>query len=159
MATIRYRVTLTKEEREELHEISHNGKRAARVVLNSLILLAVDESDFQDQAGKSERAIADTLRISPTTINNLKKRFVEDGFELALERKTSPPRRLKYDGDFQAHLTALACSEAPDGQARWSLRLLADKVVELNYTDNISHETVRRILKKANSNPGKRKNG
>lgn len=159
MATIRYRVTLSQEERAELHEISHNGKRAARLVLNALILLSVDQGEFRDKANRSEREIAETLRVSPATINNLKKRFVEEGFESALERKPSPPKRIRYDGDFEAHLTALACSEVPEGHAAWSLRLLADKVVELNYAESISHETVRQILKKANLNPGKRKNG
>ena len=87
------------------------------------------------------------------------KRFVEEGFEAALERKPAVPRTPHYDGDFQAHLTALACSKAPDGHACWSLRLLADKIVELRYADKISHETVRRLLKKANLNLGKSRNG
>jgi hypothetical protein len=84
-------------------------------------------------------------------IDRVKKRFVEDGFDVALNRrKRSRIYVNKADGEFEAHLIALSCSEPPDGFARWSLRLLADKVVELNYIDSISHETVRRILKKRN---------
>lgn len=158
MPVISYKVTLTQEERNELHELSHNGKRAARLILNALILLAVDRGKYQTQK-QSERDIANTLHISPTSINNLKQRFVEEGLEAALGRKPMPSRGKKYDGDFEAHLTALACSKAPEGHARWSLRLLADRVIELQYTDKISHETIRQILKKTNLNLGKRKNG
>lgn len=159
MATIRYRVTLTNEERVKLHEISHNGKRSAKLILRALILLMVDQGEFQDQANKSERDIADCLHVSPTTINNVKKRFVEEGLEAALERKPQPHRCTHFDGDFEAHLIALACSEPPEGRAAWSLRLLADKTVELNYTESISHETIRRILKKTTLSLGKRRNG
>jgi transposase len=135
------------EERNELHEISHSGKRAARVVLTALVLLAVDRGEFQT-IKQSERDIAETLHISPCSINNIKKRFVEEGFESVLQRKPMPARGKKYDGDFEAHLVALACSKAPEGHARWSLRLLAERVVELNYTDKISHESIRQVLKK-----------
>lgn len=148
MPKISYRVTLTQEERNTLHEISHNGKRSARVILNALILLGVDQGEYQDHRNQSERDLSAALHVSPCSINNLKKRFVKEGFEAALERKPAVPRTPHYDGDFQAHLTALACSKAPDGRACWSLRLLADKIVELRYADKISHETVRRLLKK-----------
>lgn len=159
MPKVLYRVTLTKEERVELLEISSNGRRAARTVLNALVLLAVDQGEFQDNSRKSEREIAEVLNITQRSINHIKKRFVEEGFDAALKRKPMPPRGRKYDGDFEAHLTALACSKAPEGYARWSLRLLADKVVELQYADKISHESIRRILKKTNLNRGKGKNG
>jgi hypothetical protein len=89
------------------------------------------------------------LQISMRKIDRVKKRFVEGGLDAALDKRTG--NRIyakKTDGDFEAHLIALSCSEPPEGFARWSLRLLADKVVELNYIDSISHETVRRILKK-----------
>ena len=158
MPTVTYKVTLTQEERDELHELSHNGKRAARVVLNALVLLAVDNGEYRTEK-QTERDIAATLHISPCSINNLKRRFVEEGLEAALERKPMPSRGKRHDGDFEAHLTALACSKAPEGHARWSLRLLADRVVELQYIDRISHETIRRILKKTNSNPGENRNG
>jgi transposase len=158
MPIISYKVTLTQKERDELHEISHNGKRAARLVLNALVFLAVDRGEHQT-VKQSERDIAETLHISPCSINNLKKRFVEEGLDAALERKPMPSRGKRHDGDFEAHLTALACSKAPEGHARWSLRLLADRVVELQYAEKISHETIRQILKKTNLNLGKSKNG
>lgn len=158
MPVVSYKVTLTREERDVLHEISHNGKRAARLVLNALVLLAVDRGEHQ--TGKqAERDIAETLHISPCSINNLKRRFVEEGLDAALGRKPMPSRGKRQDGDFEAHLTALACSKAPEGRARWSLRLLADRVVELEYTDRISHETIRQILKKTSLSLGKRKSG
>lgn len=159
MPKIEYRVTLTTEERELLHDISHNGKRSAKTVLNALILLAIDKGEYQKNIAKSDEAVAQILSVTARTIYNTKQRFVEEGLEAALERKPSPPRRIRYDGDTQAHLTALACSKAPDGHASWSLRLLADKMIELEYAENISHETVRRLLKKANLSLGKRKNG
>jgi len=158
MPVVSYKVTLSQDERNELHEISHSGKRAARVVLTALALLAVDRGEFQTTK-PSERDIAETLHISPCSINNIKKRFVEEGIDAVLERKKMPSRGKKYDGDFEAHLTALACSQAPEGHARWSLRLLSDRVVELQYVDKISHETIRQILKKTSLSPGKRKKG
>ena len=111
MPIISYKVTLTKSEREELHDISHNGKRAARTVLNALILLGVDRGNYRDAVEQSERDLASALHVSQCTVNNIKRRFVEEGFEAALERKLSLPRRIRYDGDAQAHLTALACSK------------------------------------------------
>ena len=93
-------------------------------------------------------------------IDRVKKRFVVDGIDVVLNgRKGSRVYKKKADGDFEAHLVALSCSEPPEGFSRWSLRLLADKVVELDYIDSISHESIRRILKKTNSSLGKRKDG
>jgi hypothetical protein len=93
-------------------------------------------------------------------IDRVKKRFVEDGYDIALNgEKGSRVYAKKADGDFEAHLVALSCSEPPEGYARWSLRLLADRVVELNYIDSISHEAIRRILKKTKSNLGDKKVG
>ena len=100
------------------------------------------------------------LNISMRKIDRVKKRFVEEGFDVALNRrKRNRIYAKKTDGEFEAHLIALSCSEPPEGFARWSLRLLADKVVELNDIDSISHETVRRILKKTKSNRGNAMNG
>jgi hypothetical protein len=111
-------------------------------------LLACDEGEHQTERSTNEE-IARVLHISMRKIDRVKKRFVEDGFDAALDRKMENRIYVKKtDGDFEAHLVALSCSEPPEGFARWSLRLLADKVVELNYIDSISHETVRRILKK-----------
>ncbi len=87
--------------------------------------------------------------INAKTVERVKQRFVEEGFDECMDRKPYPKKGpIKTDGDFEAHLIALSCSEAPEGYARWSLRLLADKMVELKYTDSISHETVRQVLKK-----------
>jgi hypothetical protein len=99
-------------------------------------------------------ATAEALGVSSRAIEHLKKRFVEKGFEAALERKRreKPPREVTFDGTFEARLIALACSDAPEGYLRWTVRLLADKVVELNIASSVSHMTVQRILKKTNLN-------
>jgi hypothetical protein len=100
------------------------------------------------------------LNISMKRIDRVKKRFVEDGFSVALEgRKSSRIYKKMTDGDFEAHLVALSCSEPPEGFSRWSLRLLADKVVELEYIDKVSHETIRRVLKKMKLNLGNARDG
>ena len=155
----RYKVTLTKEEREELHSIIQKGKHRSQKVLNALILLNCDEGEFQSQRSKNE-AIAGILQISMRKVDRVKKCFVEEGFETALNgTKGQRIYEKKADGDFEAHLVALSCSDPPEGFSRWSLRLLADKVVELNYIDRISHETIRRVLKKTKLSPGGKKGG
>ena len=147
-----YRVTLTQEERSELLLLTKNGKHSSRKVVHSLILLNSDEGEFADcQKKQTNLSIADFLKINERTVERIKKRFVEEGLESALEDKPSEREyKRKADGDFEAHLIALSCSEAPAGFSRWSLRLLADKMVELEYVESISHETVRRTLKKTN---------
>ncbi len=144
------KVVLTRQEREELHSISHNGQRPARTVLRALILLGLDRGEHQDQGNLSERDIASILHVSPCSINNIKKRYFEGGFESALERKTPQSRSLRFDDEIQEQLVSLLSSKAPEGRNSWSLRLLADKMIELEHTDKISHETVRRLLNKAN---------
>jgi hypothetical protein len=146
----KYKVTLEKEERTELETITQKGNHNSQKVLNALILLNCDEGAFQDYQ-KINIEIADVLRVSMRKIDRLKKRFVEEGFKVALEgRKGSRVYEKKADGDFEAHLVALSCSKPPEGFARWSLRLLADQAVELRYIDAVSHETVRQVLKKRN---------
>jgi len=155
----KYRVTLTKEEREELSAITQKGKHRSQKVLNALILLNCDEGDSQENSSKNID-IASVLQISMRKIDRIKKCFVEDGLDIALNgTKGQREYEKKADGDFEAHLIALSCSEPPEGFARWSLRLLADKVVELKYIDNISHETIRRVLKKTKLSPGVSKVG
>ena len=146
----KYTVTLTEEERLELKEIAAKGAHRTQKVLNALILLNCDEGEFQD--GRSINAVVSSvLQVSMKKIDRVKKRFVEEGLDVALYgRKGERVYARKADGDFEAHLIALSCSEPPEGFARWSLRLLADRVVELNYIDSVSHETVRRVLKKRN---------
>jgi transposase len=144
----KYIVTLSEEERNTLADLTTKGKQRSQKILNALILLACDEGDFQKERSTNEE-IARVLNISMRKIDRVKKRFVDEGIDAALNRrKGNHIYAKKTDGDFEAHLIALSCSEPPEGFARWSLRLLADKVVELNYIDSISHETVRRILKK-----------
>lgn len=155
----RYVVTLTKEEREVLGNLVSKGKHSSQKILNALILLDCDTGKHQVSRSTNED-IARVLNISMRKIDRVKKRFVEEGFDAALDkRKADRAYEKKTDGDFEAHLIALSCGDPPEGFARWSLRLLADKVVELNYIDSISHEAVRRILKKTNSNLGNAKDG
>jgi len=143
----KYKVTLTQKEVDELKEITQKGKRNARVIKNALVLINADEGKYGK--GKKDEEIADFLDVTVRTIENIRKRFIEDGFEAALSGKPIEREyKNKIDGDAEAHLIAMSCSEPPKGFARWSLRLLADKMVELKYIDDISHETVRRVLKK-----------
>ncbi len=155
----KYVVTLTKDEREVLSKLVSRGKHNSQKILNALILLGCDEGEFQKNRSTNEE-MARILNISMKKIDRVKKRFVEEGFDIALNgRKGNRIYPRKVDGDFEAHLVALSCSEPPEGFSRWSLRLLADKVVELNYIDSISHEAVRRILKKTNLSRGGKKDG
>lgn len=146
----KYIVTLTEEERKMLGELTSKGEHKSQKILDALILLGCDEGEFQTKRSTNEE-ISRVLKTSMRKIDRVKKRFVEEGLDVALNgRKGSRVYVKKADGDFEAHLVALSCSEPPEGFARWSLRLLADKVVELSYIDSISHESVRRILKKRN---------
>jgi len=155
----KYVVTLTKDEREVLSKLVSRGKHNSQKILNALILLGCDEGEFQKNRSTNEE-MARILNISMKKIDRVKKRFVEEGFDIALNgRKGNRIYPKKVDGDFEAHLVALSCSEPPEGFGRWSLRLLADKVVELDYIDSISHEAVRRILKKTNLSRGGKKDG
>jgi hypothetical protein len=148
----RYRVTLMAQERHELEALTKTAKTNGRRFLYARALLLCD-------AGPQGPAwtVADTaeaMGVTPRTIEHLKKRFVEEGLAVALERRQSekPPRGVTFDGAFEARLMALACSETPEGRRRWTVRLLAEKAVELKLTPSVSHMTVQRILKKTNLN-------
>jgi len=155
----KYIVTLTEDERNVLGVLASKGKHKSQKILNALILLGCDEGRHQVKRSTNED-MARVLNISMKKIDRVKRRFVEEGFDVTLNgKKGSRVYAKKADGDFEAHLVALSCSEPPEGFARWSLRLLADKVVELNYIDSISHEAVRRVLKKTKSSPGNGMNG
>ena len=155
----KYTVTLTKKERGVIGVLVSKGKHKSQKILNALILLGCDEGEYQVKHSTNE-VMAHVLNISMKKIDRVKRRFVEEGFEVALNgKKGSRVYTKKADGDFEAHLVALSCSKPPEGFTRWSLRLLADKVVELNYIDSISHEAVRRVLKKTKSSPGNGMNG
>jgi hypothetical protein len=146
----RYRVTLTKEERKELESMTRRGKTHARRFIHARALLLCDAG--ADSPAWNVADVATALGVTTRAIEHLKKRFVEDGLEAALERKPreKPPREIIFDGAFEARLIALACSDAPEGRRRWTVRLLADKAVELSFAESVSHMTVQRILKKTN---------
>jgi transposase len=143
----KYKVTLTKDERDELMDIINKGSHTSQKFRTAYILLNCDEGKYADKVTNNQ--ISRILKVGMRTIDRTKKKFVEEGFDAVLERRpTQREYERKADGDFEAHLIALCCSEPPKGFAKWSLRLLADKVVELKYAESISHETVRRVLKK-----------
>ena len=155
----KYIVTLTKDERDFLQAITSKGKHKSQKVINALILLGCDEGEFQEKRSTNE-GISRVLKIGMRKIDRIKKRFVELGMEITLNgQKGSRIYAKKIDGEFEAHLIALSCSDPPEGFAKWSLRLLADQIVELKYIDKISHETIRQALKKTKSNLGVIKDG
>jgi transposase len=142
-------VTLSEEERGQLEALSRSGKTTAPKYVHARALLLCDASE----GGKAWKvaAVAEALGVSARTIEHLKERFVEEGLEAALERRPrSGPPKLTFDGGFSARLTALACSPAPKGRARWTVRLLAEKIVELKIAPKISVMSVHRALKKTN---------
>ena len=145
---VKYRITLTPEERSELTLIASKGSHKSQKVLNALILLNTDEGQPKESRSTNE-VLSKVLKISMKKIDRVKKRFVEEGLDISLY---GHPKEIEYekkiDGDLEAKLIALSCSEAPAGFSRWSLRMLADKMVELKYIDSVSHETIRRVLKK-----------
>ena len=146
----RYRVTLTRQERDELEALTKRGKTHARRFIHARALLLCDAGS--DGPAWNVADVAEALGVTSRTIEHLKKRFVLEGLEAALERKPrdKPPREVIFDGAFEARLIALACSQAPEGHRRWTVRLLADKAVELDLAPSVSHMTVQRVLKKTN---------
>jgi transposase len=149
----KYIVTLTAEERATLVQMISSGKGAARRLTRARILLKADASTGCP-AWKDDQ-IVEALDVGVATVERLRRQFVEEGFEAALsDRQSTRQREHILDGDAEAHLIALACGEAPEGRSRWTLRLLAGKMVELEYVDAVSHETVRRALKKTSLSPG-----
>lgn len=152
MAAAKYIVDLTPEEREQLLALVSRGKPSARQVTRARILLHA-------QQRLSDEQVASALQIGSATVGRVRQRFVEEGLESALRERPRRGQRAKLSGKQEAHLVALTCSNAPPGHQRWSLRLLADKVVELGIVEAISHETVRQTLKKTNSSRGKSKLG
>jgi len=145
-------ITLTKEERTELSQLIKSGKHLARVLGRARILLLLDRSQGQK---RKLQEIADAMLTSIGTISNVKKRYLEGGLEHGLHYRPRPGAKPKIDGEVEAHLIALVCSDPPDGQVRWTLRLLADKLVELELVESISHVAVGDALKKMNSSLGR----
>ena len=149
-----YKVTLSEQERAELQAIAGKGTHAASKVINALILLNCDQAGERTERPRT-CDIAAMLCVSQRKVDRIKKKFVLEGLERSLNRQPSQCEYdLKIDGRLEAQLLALCCSAPPDGQARWSLRLRADRLVELELVRSVSHETVRRTLKKTNSSPG-----
>jgi len=156
---VRYKVTLTKEERESLMANTRQGSHTAKKVIHSLILLNVDRGVHNKNPMTNEE-VCNVLKTGMRTIDRVKQRFVMEGLDAALG--VAPTSRVydkKVDGETEARLVSIACSEPPKGFGKWSLRLLADRMVELNYVEDISHETVRRVLKKTNLSLGGSKGG
>ena len=149
MPAKRYPVHLEPEHRDTLRRLISTGKDSARKLTRARILLKADES----QAGPAyaDKDIKEALEVSLSTIERTRKTFALEGLTAAVSpKKRSWVPRQKFDGDTEAHLIALVCSDPPEGHARWTLRLLADKMVELNHFTSISHECIRQVLKKTN---------
>jgi transposase len=149
----KYLVTLTADEREWLAGLVCAGRRSALTLTRARILLKADQAD--GGPAWEDADIAEALDCSARTVERVRQRFVERGLEQALGRKPQdrPSRERKFDGAAEARLIALACSAPPEGRARWTLKMLADKLVELEVFESVSDETVRRVLKKTNSSP------
>ena len=151
---IRYTVKLTKSEVEELHVIINKGSHTSQTFRTAYILLNCDEGKYSDKVTNEQ--ISKVLKVGMRTIDRVKKQFIEEGMEAVLERRpTTRMYEVKADGDMEAKLVTLCCSEPPTGYSKWSLRLLADKMVELKYVESISHVTVRSVLKKTNLSLGR----
>ncbi len=143
----KYIVRLVSDERNQLEKLVNKGKAAAHKRLHAQILLKADISE--DGSGWIDKKISEAFNVTVQTVENIRKRLVKEGLDAAIERaKPSRANLRMLDGEQEAYLVALTCSEPPKGEARWSLRVLADKMVELNYVDGISHETIRTTLKK-----------
>jgi transposase len=151
MSTKKYHVTLTSAERDHLKEIIAKGKQAAAKIRRAHLLLATDESE--EGLKMTDEQIKTAYHVSLRTVERLRQRFVEEGFEVALQAKsTGGPQVIKIDGEVEAHVIALRLGPVPEGRNCWTMRLLAEKMVELEYVDSISHESVRQVLKKMNLN-------
>lgn len=154
----RYIVRLTNEERQRIGTLVRRGGVHARSLLYARILLKADASE--GGAAWTDERIADALETSADTVARERRRFVEDGLEVALmAKKPGKPRRRVLDGRAEAHLVALSCSEPPEGREGWTLRLLAERMVELGHVEGLSRETVRRTLKKTSSGPTSSRSG
>ena len=151
---IRYTIKLTKTEVDELKNVISKGSQTTQTFRTAYILLNCDQGKYSDKVTNEQ--ISKVLKVGMRTIDRVKKKFIEEGLEGALERRpTSRVYETKVDGDMEAKLITLCCNKPPKGFAKWSLRLLADKMVELKYVESISHVTVRSVLKKTNLSLGK----
>ena len=153
---VHYTIKLNKIEAEELNKVINKGSHTSQSYRAAYILLNCDKGEFSENTEIKNVEICKILKVGERTIDRVKKKFIEEGFESVLERRPSIQNYTKkIDGDMEAKLVALCCSEPPAGFAKWSLRLLADKMVELNYIDYISHVSIGEVLKKTNLSLGK----
>jgi transposase len=152
MAKKKFLITLNEEEQQQLTDLTRKGKAKAREFKRAMILLKANE-------GLSDPQIMTALNVSRPCVERIRKRYVTGGLEKALHEDPRPGQKRKLDGRGEAHLIAMTCTTVPEGYDHWALRLLADQLVEEGIVDCISYETVRQVLKKTNSNPGKSKCG
>ena len=145
-------VELNADERAELERLVRTGNAAARKQTRARILLLSDRSQGQK---RTDQQVAEAALCHPSTVSNIRRRYVEGGLSQALNDKGWPGAKPKLTGDVEAKLTMLACSAPPQGHARWTLRLLANQMIELGYVEGVSHVTVREWLKKTHSSPGR----
>jgi transposase len=150
----KFKVTLTAEERQALQDLVSAGKAAARKLAHARILLLTDEGP--DGPGRADQEVVEALHVSTSTVARARKRFVTEGLDAALDHRPQPPRpdKVKITGDVERRLIELACSDPPQGRCRWTLQLLADRLVALGCVEAVSDEAVRRALKKTTSVPG-----
>jgi transposase len=148
----KYIVDLTENEHSQLMKLVSSGKTSARKINRARILLLAAE-------GKTDQTIVDALKVGVRTVERTRQRFVEEGLQIALNDRPRPGRQPKLDGKGEVYLIALTCSDPPEGRERWTLQLLAGRLVEAGIVDEISGETVRQVLKKATSSPGASSSG
>ena len=149
MPSVKYVIELSNSDRKTLNDIVSKGQSPAKAILRANILLA---SDRNNKKHMTVAEIANAFNTTPTTVQNVRTSYANNGLEATINRKKreTPPVPPKVTGDVEAHIIALACSNPPEGYSRWTVRLLADKCVELNYAESLSHMTVSRVLKKTN---------
>jgi len=151
-----YTIKLSQSEVEELTSIIKKGSHSSQAFRSAYILLNCDKGNFSANPDIVNADICKILKLGERTIDRVKKKFIEEGFESVLERRPSSQKYVKKaDGDIEAKIVSICCSEPPEGFAKWSLRLIANKMIELNYIDYISHVTVGEVLKKTNLSLGK----
>jgi transposase len=148
----KYLVKLTEDERAEVDSLIRKGRESVRKVKRALVLLAVDDGD-------KDEVVADKIRVSAGTVARIRQRFAEEGLQAALSERARPGKARMLDGRQEAYVLALACSEPPEGRVQWTLRLLANRLVELEIVEDISHHTVGRLLKRGNLNRGSASSG
>lgn len=148
----KYVVTLTAAERAQLLHLTHSGKAPARRIKRAHVLLKADT--VHPEAGWTDDQISAAYAVHPNTIAEIRKRFVLAGLDTALQERPRGHRARALDGKAEAHLIAIACSPAPEGHDHWTLRLLANRIVELKHVERVSYETIRQTLKKTNSSRG-----